>query len=445
MKTAPYDYILKTIDNTNILPVTSKCITGCIFCSHKNNPADIVTFCMPNLSSNQIKDLCEFLDKNKRIVIGESASRIIEGEPFLREDLLDILYYIRNKFKNTPIVITTSGNQLTKEKIRKLKEFEPIEINLSLNSSTKIGRELLFKGKHHENAVIAPKHLSDAGVAFNGSLVAMPDIAGYEDIEETVSFLSESGAQTVRVYVPGFSKFSEYDADFFEIRERLNIIADRVHEKYRVPILVEPPEINNLTPAIAGVIRNSPAQICGMEKGDIVLKVNDYKPQSRVDAYNRIYKDQNPKVTIKRKNCEFKATIIKEGDASAGAVFYYDLHPDTIRSIDKSIKRCNAKKPVIITSRLAYKAIESGIKNMSMFGDGHINILAVDNKYFGGTIMCAGLLTVDDIIDKLSASKEEYDLIILPAAPFDLSGYDLTGHNFEEIQDKLNIRAIIAE
>jgi molybdenum cofactor biosynthesis enzyme MoaA len=110
MKTASYGYILKTVQMYNILPVTSSCSSGCVFCSHKNNPVDIEVFNLPRLSFSEICDMAEFLDGSKKIVIGESASRIIEGEPFIREDMLDIIKYLRKKFSRAEIEITTGGS-----------------------------------------------------------------------------------------------------------------------------------------------------------------------------------------------------------------------------------------------------------------------------------------------------------------------------------------------
>lgn len=444
MKTASYEYILKTIQQTNILPVTSYCTTGCIFCSHRNNPLDIEAYRLPDLSADDIANMSEFLDGDKKIVIGESASRIIEGEPFLRDDMADILKFLRQKHRFAPIEITTNGIYLTREIIKSLKEIEPVELNISLNSSSNEGRNRLYTLKDTCAALDAVRYLNESNIKFNGSIVAMPHVVGYGDIEETISFLCRNGAGTVRVFVPGFSGLSSFKIDFFQIRDQLLKIADSLYEKYSVPVLVEPPNITNLEPEVCGVIKGSPAALAGIQKGDVILQVEGYEPLTRVDAYNAIYKKQSPCVQVKRGNNIMDAVIEKGANESSGAVFYYDVDPYSLYDIEKAINRYKSKKPLVVTSELGYNAIVLGVEKLI---DDNIDICIVHNSKFKGTIMCAGLLTVNDMVSELSQRclNNKNDLIILPPIPFDINGRDICGCHFYDIEKALGIRAVIAE
>lgn len=444
MKTASYDYIIRTVQQTNILPVTSACNTGCIFCSHRNNPSDIEAYCLPVLGLNDIENICDFLDGSSKIVIGESASRICEGEPFLRNDIMDILRLLRNKFPKTLIEITTSGILLTADIVNELRNIENIEINISLNSSSVWGRSKLFSLKDTENAVKAVIYLKECNIPFNGSIVAMPHVVGYEDIENTISYLCGNGAKTVRVFVPGFSGISDFTIDFFSIRQKLHEIADLQYNMHKVPVLVEPPVIEDLEAEVCGVVKGSPAAQEGIEKGDIILSVDGYKPLTRVDAYMSLYKKKNPRVRVKKGKNIREAVIEKNAGIPSGAVFYYDIHPDTVYNIEKAVTRNKSHNPLIITSELAYNVIKLGIEKLL---DKHMDICAAANKWFGGTIMCAGLLTVEDIINGVSActGDNKYDLIVLPPLPFDVNGRDISGHYFYEVEDILGIRTVIGE
>jgi len=416
----------------------------CIFCSHKNNPEGIEAYKLPHLSFEEIKDISEFLDGSRKIVIGESASRIIEGEPFLRDDIIEILKYLRRKFAATTIGITTNGIFLTEEIVKSLKTLEPVEINLSLNSSTEQGRGILFRLKDNSKAVNGVKYLNKYNVPFNGSIVAMPGEVGYRDIKETISFLCLNNAITVRVFVPGFSRLSRYNVNFMDVRRKLHEMADEIYEKYGVPILVEPPEIKNLNPEIHGIVKGSPASISGILKGDIILKIEDYIPSTRVDAYYTLNKKANPKVQFKRGNSIMERVIQKGKGISSGAVFYYDIHPDIPKSIIQSIRRYNSKKPVIITSELGLPIIKLSAEKFI----GDIDIIAVKNNWFGGSIMCTGLLTVGDIIHSLwewCKNADKPDLIILPESPFDMEGKDLCGRSCYEIEESLGIKTIVIE
>lgn len=78
-------------------------IIKCEFCSHKNNPESILTYGVPNFTGSQLEELVDYLSPDRKIVIGESASRIVEGEPFLYKEFMYILKLIREKYKVTLI------------------------------------------------------------------------------------------------------------------------------------------------------------------------------------------------------------------------------------------------------------------------------------------------------------------------------------------------------
>jgi MoaA/NifB/PqqE/SkfB family radical SAM enzyme len=103
---------LHSISRFNILPVTSRCNFCCVFCSHRQNPPDLETILVPDLTSHELDDILCLLDPCRKIVIGESATRCIEGEPFCNPSLMDILAIIRKKFRQTPIHIATNGSLL---------------------------------------------------------------------------------------------------------------------------------------------------------------------------------------------------------------------------------------------------------------------------------------------------------------------------------------------
>lgn len=444
MRVAPYDYILRIVQQTNILPVTSGCGTKCIFCSHKNNPREIEAYTLPRLSFDDIVNMSEFLDGRSKIVIGESASRIIEGEPFFRSDMVDILKYLRGKFPSTVIEITTSGVLLTREIVEELKKLQPLEINISLNSSSIEGRKLLFGGRDLYSAVYGVEMLGQYGIEFHGSIVALPDMVGYEDIENTIAFLCMNKARTVRVFVPGFSGLSEFKIDFFEIRQRLNSIADTMYMKYGVPVLVEPPDFSNLDPAAASVIKGSPAEAGGLLKGDIIIDIDGYAPVTRVDAYNELYKRANPSIRIQRGQTILDINIRKQPGTSSGAIFYYDVNPDSIYSIESAVRRCRSNSPLVVTSRLGFNPIKLGIEKLLGMD---MDICVIENNWFGGSIMCTGLLVAEDIIDGLMKYKlnKKPDLIILPPLPFDMNGRDLSGRYYYEIEEAVNVKTVIAE
>ncbi|HAP32044.1 MAG TPA: hypothetical protein DCQ14_03190 [Firmicutes bacterium] len=69
------------------------------------------------------------------------------------------------------------------------------------------------------------------------------------------------------------------------------------------------------------------------------------------------------------------------------------------------------------------------------FDSPRTRIDAVPNRFFGGTICCAGLLTISDLREHLGAvpQRKKPDLLLIPAAPFDQRGQDLRGKSCREL------------
>ncbi len=155
MKAAPYIMLLEAASKYNILTLTTSCATSCIFCSHHQNPDEVEAYYISKLTREQGENLLEFLDGKNKIVIGESATRICEGEPFAFEYIIEILELTRAKYPKAPIQITTSGINLDEALLQKLSSLGNIELNISLNSCTSEGRKKLYGGKEHMQAVRA--------------------------------------------------------------------------------------------------------------------------------------------------------------------------------------------------------------------------------------------------------------------------------------------------
>ncbi len=435
MKPAPFNLLLETVSKDNILVLTTSCSTSCIFCSHLQNPAEIDAYYVDKLSRKQIDTLVEFLDEKRKIVIGESATRICEGEPFLREDIIEILQSIRHKYGGTSIQITTSGIHLNEAVLSELKSIGNIELNVSLNSCSEQGRKKLYRGRTHWSAVAAVKRLKSYGIKFSGSIVAMPHLVGWEDIRETAAFLSSNGASVIRIFMPGYTRFSKGLLPPEDIRDSLSSFTSELGKSVAAPIIMEPSGINDLNAEVAGVLYDSPARKSGVAKGDRILSVNGEKVASRVDAYYKILKAGNPEIKI-LSGGEYREIVVnKKAKTPSGMVFDYDIHPDEIEDIERAILRNRDRSCLLLTSELAY-----GILTGCIMQNDRVEIEAVKNRYFGGNIMCAGLLTVSDIEAHLSERGVKPEVLVLPGIMFDTAGRDLLGRQFKEVEEGLGIK-----
>lgn len=108
--------LYKTVQDNNILPITTICNVRCAFCSHHQNPPEVQAIAIPHLDFDLILDLLDYLDGSRKIIIGESTSLIMEGEPFTHPAFFETLEAIRHKFPQTPIQVTTNGHLADRRK-----------------------------------------------------------------------------------------------------------------------------------------------------------------------------------------------------------------------------------------------------------------------------------------------------------------------------------------
>ena len=81
-----YTYLVEAA-RKNILPLTSYCNVRCVFCSHKQNPDGVLIHRLPSLPVAKVEELVQLLDPREKVVIGESATRLVEGEPFTHPEI----------------------------------------------------------------------------------------------------------------------------------------------------------------------------------------------------------------------------------------------------------------------------------------------------------------------------------------------------------------------
>ncbi|MFW6034994.1 MAG: DUF512 domain-containing protein [Halothermotrichaceae bacterium] len=462
--------LLKTVQDKNILPITSVCNMNCQFCSHLFNPPEVEVFSFGHLKIGLIKELLDYVSPDTPIVIGESATKIIEGDPFTHPQFIQILKIIRSRFPEKIIKITTNGSYLTEEIISFLEKIEPVRLNISLNCASPEERVFLMGDKKSEIVFAGLKLLDESSIIFSGSLVAVPHLIGWDSIEQTIKLLADYHPDSIRVFMPGFSKYAseKLKFDIVDMYSRLKKLTSRLNTELSLPIILEPPELENTACLINNIIKKSPTAEAGLTKGDIIVAVNGNKINSRVEGFNKVLTAENPELLIRRKvqfrqkskairaETERKQQVMKDDlqnvkehkiklqkakGEKPGFIVDYDLDRQSMDTLRSIILKNNQYKIGVITSRLAEDMIKDVIENIQRDLDYNINIdvFAVKNNLFGGSIMAAGLLVVDDIINKMKKLHKKYDLIILPRIIFDIFGNDLTGNNYKKIEKKLNL------
>ncbi len=431
--------LLKTVQEKQILPITSICNLDCIFCSHKQNPPDIITYSFGHLDLELIDELIDYLPEAGPVILGESATKIIEGEPLLHPDFEQIINLLRRKFPDKLIKITTNGSLLTEKKIIFLKKSNPVEPNISINCNNPEARFFLMDDHFSETVFKALDLLELHNLRYHGSIVVTPYILEGDRLEKTVALLERKKACTVRIFSPGVTKYNKTFKFDKEQQKRLSFLVNNLKSKYSIPVIKEPPDLKDFKIIIQGIIKGSPADRGGLKVFDQIKQINNYKPLTRVDAFNKLKEFKKPEVIVKR-GCQTYQTIIKkEQKQKSGIVVDYDLSVKKINQLKNIINKNKNQGIVIITSILAEKLIRELIKKIS--SDERMKVVAVKNRYFGGSIKTAGLLVTGDIITALEEENiKNYNLVVLPGIIYGLSGNDLSGDSYHKIADKFNIR-----
>ncbi len=425
----------------NILPITSICNLNCIFCSHRGNPPELEVYHTGHIKFAVIKEVASYLDSEQKIVIGESTTKICEGEPLLHPKFKQIIEFLRLKFPQSKLKITTNATLLNSEIIEFLAANQPVELNLSLNSSTAKGRKKLMGDNNFKQKAISL--LKQYKLKFHGSIVAMPWIVGEKDLLDTILFLSKQNALSIRVFIPGYTKLSPAEIRYSTKEvNKIKKIIKKIKKEHQIAITLEPIKVNDLKAKVAGVIKDSPVDKAGVKSGDEIISIKQEEVFSRVSAFNTIYKKENPILELKRNNNILNLKLNKAKASFSGLVMNYDYPVSKYRELFYELKDSQASNILFLTSKLAAGVMNEVISLLNRELSKHnLSQQLVENKFFGGSIACAGLLVVSDFVQALKNRRDldEFDLILLPSAPFDYKGDDLCGVNYSSLEDEFDL------
>ena len=357
---------------SNQLPISAACNSHCLFCSNDLNPFPISRGLFREVED--IKQQLSLMDSGIRHPIRMSDStpgRIAEGEAFLHPEFFKILGLVRRKFPVNRLCFTTNGTMLDEIFVKELSRFKPIEITLSMHSARPdlwariFGKPLTFARK----AIGALDLLQKHGIDFAGSIVPLPNLCGWEDIERTFAAFVSRGAQAMILWWPGYSVCSTTDAVRqmdYPLGEFLRF-AERMHARHGVPITAYPHVSADLA----------------LEVGSIVSATRKGNVKNSLGPYRRV---------------------------------------------------------LWLTSEAAHGKIKGAI-DRSADDDGNVHIAyPVRNGTYGGNIIVAGLLMVEDFVRAGKEALSEYpetELVLVPKAPFDAHGRDLTGNPAYRIAEEL--------
>ncbi len=444
--------MLEAISADNILPLTSGCNLDCLFCSHSQNPPGVASYRFSPIPPALLDQLISYLNPGRKIVIGESTTRLCEGEPFTHPYFLGVLQKLKRHFPHTPVQLTTNGALLNQNNIAELaglREAGGLEMVVSLNSCSPDGRKKVMRDNNPANVLNGLYFCRERGIPFHGSVVALPHLLGWKDMEDTLCFLEEAGALTTRVFLPGYTRMAGPEMRFApSLWEELCAFLEEMQERLEHPVIPEPSPKKDLSACVEGVIRNSPAHKAGLQYGDVIVSIDGAAVATAVEAFQTMKKKAAPVLHVERpgkkkgtssgapaETIEF--TLFKEKDAPPGAVFYHDLDPHLIKKAGGKMQTSGGGGfQLMLTSSVAHplwvSARDKGLLPTSVI------IRSTQNLFFGGSICSAGLLVLSDFtyeLDRVICEEGLPGQVLLPSISFDRGGFDLLGRHYSELFD----------
>ncbi|NPV69507.1 MAG: DUF512 domain-containing protein [Firmicutes bacterium] len=445
--------VLYASHRAGVLPITSQCNLDCVFCSNRFNPPGVEVIGIPPREVTEIARSLDQLAGAEKIVIGESATRICEGEPMTHPAFAGIVELVRGRYPGTPIRITTNGTLLDRETARMLSRLGDVEVTVSLNVVDLDVRSRIMGDRAPERAIRGVELLSECGVRFHGSVVAAGEAV--HSLRRTIEFLRGCGALTARVMMPGYTR--RYVGDTLSGGE-MRALVERAVAAVRngsagavdMPVTVEPPRVTDLVPRVEGVIRNSAAARAGMKRGDVILEVDGTGPESRYHAFDLMKNAGDPVVKLARDGRDLEVLLEKIPRTPPGVVMLHDIETSQVRdaldavrragasTLSRTTCRTDAARPLFVTSVLGETPVRLALR--ASMPDARV--IVARNEFFGGNIACAGLLTVEDIISSVRqhlAHGGAAAVVVVPAAPFDDRGKDLAGRSYMDIEQATGV------
>ncbi|MFC1864350.1 radical SAM protein [Chloroflexota bacterium] len=454
----------------------SRCNCDCVFCLNKGTPPTLVSTASPKRTAEaefeEMKTRIKYFSPKAGSTLFHSLGSIYE--PMAHPHFMDVLLSLREK-TSKPFRITTNGRKLTPGVIAKLAKIKPLYLYLSLNSSSPSRRRNLMSDPEPEIAIGALPLIRKQGIPYAVGIVPWPveTIAEMlEDLSSTVSYAAEHEAHLVEVHLPGHSNFFS-SKELFDTGEVWPAIVSRLRElrkKYDCPIVAMPTmyeeniyQSQKNLPEILGVVRNSPAYLSGLKRGDIILRINGLpvrnRPQAR-DLLSIIQQGEIKKTSLLVGRNSHTAEInldltrysypyFEEIDNQLGVIFMgTGLRMSYLEGLKEVIQARHAKRVLFLSSALIKPTFEHCLAESQLFGDSQlkIDIEIPKNNFFGGNIFMGDLLVVQDFIDCIQKYIRinkgiRPDLVVIPSSPFNLSewGRDLTGRVYLDIERETGV------
>lgn len=224
----------------NQLQITSACNAHCIFCSNDQNPFE--TKRLPFRKLDEIKRSFWYSEHHSapELILNESLpGRISEGEALIHPQLFDILEFIRRINKSAIIKTTTNASMLTEEMLEKLSNYKPFSFTISFHTLNRAQYSKIFNlpEKYFDISYNSFELMKKYGIKIFPSIVAMPSLVGYDEIERVIEFFSRYSKE-ILFWSPGYTNLTKPETvEYLKFdKDEMQDFVDNMMLKYKVKI-----------------------------------------------------------------------------------------------------------------------------------------------------------------------------------------------------------------
>jgi DNA repair photolyase len=451
--------------------LATRCDCDCSFCYLKGNPPSLALEQPKRKSEEEWEEaqtrLRYFSPRGKRALFPTLGSSY---EILSHPRALDLLRELRKK-SDRPFRLSTNGNRLTRDFIGDLAQLKPVYLYLSLNSSSPRRRREIMGAGNPETAIHSLSLLRERGISFAVIIVPWPFPSKEEmlsDLRETVAHADRHDAHLVEVSLPGCSRHFSPEPLFDREDVWSSVVSEirALRRAVQCPSLVKPSLFEETLhekkfnlPAVIGLVKNSSAAHCGVQKGDLILSIGGLKVSSRPQARDLLHlhhQDRTPSLSLSvQRGKEFLELNLLTGqhgypyspetDHHLGMIFMgAGFRPSLLEDLKTLITLHKARNVLLLSSSLVRPVFLQLFQESSLFGGIQIQVEVPENRYFGGNICMGDLLVVRDFIDAIRQyirKNPPPDLVVIPSSPFSLGQWrrDLEGRVFTEIERSVNL------
>lgn len=215
MEIAGQDFCLEHARNNNQIILGSYCRANCTYCFNKSNPHDLKLIAVPNRTMEQIKACIAELDPNKPdVLLGEFANKkshkIIHGDISEFENIFQIIELIRKQCPDSRIhILSTNGSCFTPENLAFLNDqIKNVSILIHFCSANKETVARVMSPRNIGVVDLIPLIPSLPNLTISISLVALPHLVGWNDIENTLQFLIRYTPTSIICSLYGYTQFA---------------------------------------------------------------------------------------------------------------------------------------------------------------------------------------------------------------------------------------------